>query len=204
MLDRRNWLKALAAAAGGGVIPATLRGALQCGPPTPPWGVQSCVAGIPQERLNTVFAYQQASEWCWAACIQMVFSYWGHPLSQQEIVKQTWGGIANMPAQPIQIVQDLNRGWRDARGVQFTSEGDYFSANGITAAQDLAQEMPLIIGSMGHAMVLTAVSYNRAQNGTGQITGALVRDPLPGNGGRRPLSAYEAAATMLLIRIRVL
>lgn len=150
-----------------------------------------------------VFAYQQASEWCWAACIQMVFSYWGHPVSQQEIVRQTWGAIINMPAQPIQIVKDLNRQWTDARGDEFSSVGDVFSANGVTAAQDLARDMPLIVGSMGHAMVLTAVSYDRAPNGQGQVTGAIVRDPWPGNGGRRPLSPGEAAATMLLARIRV-
>lgn len=151
-----------------------------------------------------VFAYQEASEWCWAACIQMVFAYWGHAVSQQEIVRQTWGVVTNMPGQPWQIVADLNRRWRDRSGSVFTSEADTFTANGVTAAQDLAGDMPLIIGSMGHAMVLTAVYYNRAQNGQGQVTGALVRDPWPGNGGRRPLSSREAASTMLLARVRVL
>jgi hypothetical protein len=203
MLNRRSWLKTLGAAVGTGAITSGLKGALQCGPPQPPWGVQACVAGIPQERLNMVFAYQQASEWCWAACIQMVFSYWGHPVSQQEIVRQTWGVITNMPAQPEQIIADLNRQWEDRGGNVFTSEADTFSATGETAAQDLARDMPLIIGSMGHAMVLSAVSYNRAQSGQGQVTGALVRDPMPGNGGRRPLRPQEAAATMLLARVRV-
>lgn len=150
-----------------------------------------------------VFAYQQASEWCWAACIQMVFAYWGHPVTQQEIVRETWGGIANMPAQPTDIIRDLNRDWTDRNGRAFTVESDVFSANGATAARDLANEMPLIIGSMGHAMVLTAVSYNRAPNGQGQVTGAIVRDPWPGRGGRRPLSPLEAAAEMLLARIRI-
>ena len=203
MLNRRDWIKTLGVAAGAGVIVLRLKGALQCGAPQPPWGVQACVAGIPQERLNQVFAFQEMSEWCWAACIQMVFAYWGHPITQQQIVKQTWGAITNMPAQPEQIVQDLNRDWVDSRGDEFTAEGDCFTANGVTAAQDLAGDMPLIIGSMGHAMVLTAVSYYRALDGSGQVTGALVRDPWPGNGGRRPLSPQEAEATMLLARVRV-
>jgi hypothetical protein len=56
---------------------------------------------------------------------------------------------------------------------------------------------------MGHAMVLTAVSYNRTVTGLGQVTGAIVRDPWPGNGGKRLLTPLEAAATMLLARIRV-
>src|SRR5581483_6829916 len=109
----------------------------------------------------------------------------------------------NMPAQPIDIVRDLNRSWTDRNGDGFSVAGDVFSADGAAAAQDLAGEMPLIIGSMGHAMVLTAVSYDRAQNSQGRVTGAIVRDPWPGRGGRRPLTPMEASATMLLVRIRV-
>ena len=108
-----------------------------------------------------------------------------------------------MPAQPIDIIRDLNRNWKDRNGNGFAVEGDVFSADGATAAQDLAGEMPLIIGSMGHAMVLTAVSYNRARNSQGQVTGALVRDPWPGGVGRRQLSPMEAAAAMLLARVRI-
>jgi Papain-like cysteine protease AvrRpt2 len=203
VLNRRSCIRSLVGVVGTRLIPPALKAALQCGPPTPPWGVQPCIAGIPQERLNMVFAYQQQSEWCWAACIEMVFGYWGHPITQLEIVKQTWGVIANMPAKPLDIIRDLNRSWQDRNGRQFEIRGDVFSANGATAAQDLAAEMPLIIGSLGHAMVLTAVSYNRAQNSQGQLTAAVVRDPFPGRGGRRPLSAIEAAGEMPLARIRV-
>jgi len=203
MMNRRNWIQGLGAAAGAILLPAGLRGALQCGQPMPPWGAQACIAGIPQDRLNMVFAYQQASEWCWAACLQMVFAYWGHPIDQREIVRQTWGVVRNMPAQPGDIMRDLNRDWKDSDGDEFTVAADVFSANGATAAQDLAGDMPLIIGSMGHAMLLTAISYNRAPNSQGVVTGGLVRDPWPGNGGRRQLSPQEAAAAMLLARVRV-
>jgi hypothetical protein len=106
--------------------------------------------------MNTVYATQQMSQWCWAACLEMVFAYWGHPVSQVEIVRQTWGTIANVPAQPYQIVTDLNRRWQDDDGNSFNVAGDVFTANAVTAAQDLAADMPLIVGSLGHAMVLTA------------------------------------------------
>jgi hypothetical protein len=59
------------------------------------------------------------------------------------------------------------------------------------AAQDLAADMPLIVGTMGHAMVLTALTYNRDGYGSGVVTGAIVRDPWPYPGlrdGRRVLS----------------
>jgi len=203
-MNRRSWIKAMAAAAASATAIPALKSALQCGPAMPPVGMQSCSAGIPQDQLNMVFADQEASEWCWAACIQMVFSFWGHPVSQQEIVRQTWGVAANVPAHPLQIMNDLNRLWRDANGRPFRAVGDVFTATGATAAQDLANNMPLIIGSMGHAMVLTAMSYNRMPNSAGQVTKVMVRDPWPGNGGTRPLSPVEAASTMLLARIRVM
>jgi len=201
-MDRRNLLRTMGVAAGACLAPRVLKGALSCGVPMPPYGVRSCMAGIPAERMNTVYAAQQMSQWCWAACLEMVFSYWGHPVSQVDIVQQTWGGIVNMPAGPYQIVRDLNRQWEDADGDTFTVEGDVFTANAVTAAQDLENEMPLIIGSLGHAMVLTAISYQVAPNGQGVPTGALVRDPFPGR-GRRPLTPVEWAGAMLLARIRV-
>jgi hypothetical protein len=201
MTTRRNCLQSLGGILTAGMIGRVAKAGVQCGQPSPPYGVQSCVAGIPQEKLNMVFAVQQASEWCWAACIQMVFAYWGHPVPQQEIVRQTWGQVSNMPGQPSDILRDLNRAWTDANGNDFRVSGDVFSASAITAAQDLQQEMPLIIGSLGHAMVLSAVSYNRAPNGQIQLSGALVRDPYPGR-GRRQLTPMEIAASMLLVRIR--
>jgi hypothetical protein len=77
-----------------------------------------------------------------------------------------------------------------------------YSANPITAAQDLAQDMPLIIGTMGHAMVLTALSYVLDRSGNGSVTAAIVRDPWPDR-GRRVLSAQEWYRASFLARIRV-
>jgi hypothetical protein len=202
MLNRRNWMKSLGVATAACALETRLQAALNCGPQTAPYGVQACVAGIPQEQLDSVQAFQEQTQWCWAACIEMVFTFWGHPIDQQDIVTQTWGRLVNMPAQPYQIIADLNRTWKDSNGNTFRAQGDVYSASGATAAQDLTNGMPLILGSMGHAMMLTAIAYNRAPNGQGQVTGAIVRDPWPGR-GRRVLSAQEAAATMLLARIRV-
>lgn len=47
----------------------------------------------------------------------------------------------------------------------------------ITAVRDLAEDMPLIIGTLGHAMVLTGLTYNRDVHGRGVVTSAVVRDP---------------------------
>jgi hypothetical protein len=109
-----------------------------------------------------------------------------------------------MPAQPYQIVRDLNRSWVDADGDGFSVAGDVFSANSATAAQDLAVDFPLIVGSLGHAMVLTAITYQAVPNpyAAATVIGATVRDPWPGR-GKRSLTAREYVGTMLLVRIRI-
>jgi hypothetical protein len=168
------------------------------------YGVRTCQAGIDPKKMDDVYASQKRTEWCWAACLEMVFTYWEHPVSQDDIVKQTWGGPYNMPAQPVQIVKDLNRSWVDSNGDGFSVTGDVFSANAVTAAQDLAHDFPLILGSLGHAMVLTAITYQGVPNpyAAASVIGATVRDPWPGK-GKRPLTPLEYAGTLLLVRIRV-
>jgi hypothetical protein len=132
----------------------------------------------------------------------MVFGYHGYSVAQDRIVAETWGGIVNLPGSPFQILADLNRGWRDDAGRSFGVMGDVYSANAITASQDLAQDQPLIIGTMGHAMVLTAMEFVRDGYGNGQVTSAVVRDPWPGR-GRRLITPQEWYSTNFLVRIRV-
>jgi len=203
-MNRRNFIRAGALAGLSLTFPRLASGRLRCGPFVPP-GLQGCEAGI-DSRIASVTAAsvggQHASEWCWAACIEMVFRYYGHRVPQERIVAETWGGIVNLPGQPGQILADLNRPWVDDRRRPFRVAGDVFTANQVTAAQDLAQDRPLIIGTMGHAMVLTALSYTRDGYGRGNVTAATVRDPWPGK-GRRVLSAREWFSTNFLVRIRV-
>lgn len=176
----------------------------RCGPFFGP-GLQDCEAGIDSGMASISAAAvggQHLSQWCWAACIEMVFRYYGFVVPQEIIVAQTWGSIVNLPAQPGQILANLNRPWIDRYGRRFGVAGDVFSANPATAAQDLAQDMPLIIGTMGHAMVLTSLRYVRDQYGRGDVKLAIVRDPWP-NQGRRELTAEEWYSANFLVRIRV-
>lgn len=205
-MDRRRFLKvssgSLALGALGLSNPASAL--INC-TPFNYQGVQKCEAGI-DTRLAHVSATsvggQHMNQWCWAACIEMVFRYYGLRVPQEAIVQQTWGGIVNLPGQPHQILSNLNRPWRDSSGRHFQVSGDTYSANHISAAQDLSNDMPLIIGTMGHAMVLTSLQYVRDQYGRGKVTAAVVRDPWPGK-GRRVLSAQEWYNTSFLARIRV-
>ena len=184
-------------------IPNSAIGVLRCGRFNSQ-GVQECEARIDSSIATvTVGSRQQyLSQWCWAACIEMVFRYYGFRVSQTRIVQETWGSIVNLPGNPRQILANLNGPWIDDRGREFGVIGDVYSANPMTASQDLAEDMPLIIGTTGHAMVLTSLRYLRNQFGNGQITAAVVRDPWPGR-GRRILSPQEWYGTNFLARIRL-
>jgi hypothetical protein len=168
---------------------------------------QICDAGIPSGELDVTAKLepnvQLQSNWCWAAAISGVFAYYGHPVSQARIVREAYGGIANMRGTPQAIMGSLNRDWVDDAGRPFEVSANMFSASWVTAAQDLAQNHPLIVGSLGHAMILTAAEYTRFANGNGQVRGVIVRDPWPSNPRRRALSTREAYGVQMLIRIRV-
>ena len=196
-MNRRAFLTSVAAVAVSPAFTAFAR--VACGPFYN--GVQACEAGI-QSSLLAVSAVQRMPEWCWAACIETVFAYYGHRVPQEQIVRETWGQIVNLPGQPEQIIRDLNRDWTDVNGETFSVSGDVFSANPITAAQDLSEDMPLIIGTMGHAMVLSSLTYLRNAYGQGEVKAAVVRDPWPGR-GRRVLTPQEWYGTQFLARIRV-
>jgi len=164
--------------------------------------VEVCTAGIPSITFKQ--AYQEMNEWCWAACISMVFEFYHHPVDQRRIVKETWGVVTDMPVAPESILRDLNREWKDESGKRFVCHGDMLSVNLNTAIKDLQDGHPLIIGALGHATVLTAMTA-AVDTVTTQyvIQQVIVRDPWPGDGGKRQLTPMEWASINFAARIRL-
>lgn len=216
-MHRREFLCWFTRGAAGGVVLATAWSRLseadvECreipgGPHQPPGRV--CVSGLPSKIIH-VTAVQEQSQWCWAACISMVFGYYGHPVSQQRIVDEAYGGLVNMPAAPWTMLGTLNRDWVDDDGDEFRSMSSPGTTNVVAAAQDLAANQPLIIGTQGHAVVLTALEYAASyvptqwgpQLGPVVITSAIVRDPWPGK-GRRVLTPQEWYSINFAAQIRL-
>lgn len=136
---------------------------------------------------------QQKSQWCWAACISMLFSYYGHPVNQRRIVEEVYGNPVNVPAKGgIVLARQLNREWVDDRGKPFSStlKSVYDFAYKVFAIDDrwlineLDSNRPLVIGAGRHAMILTAVQYYRTSKEPRLISGGVF-DPWPGRGPRQ-------------------
>ena len=155
-------------------------------------------------RANSVNGGRQIqSNWCWAACIQMVLNYYGLYVNQVDIVTRIFGSpYANQPATQEQILAALN-GW------QLNNRGGYsyvYAEASYTTVDDivnlLSNKMPLIVGlvmpgnNIGHAYVLTAIYYSYSYDYYGNITGIIpdkvvLRDPWPTNPSRQEMSWYE-------------
>jgi hypothetical protein len=207
-MKRREFLHCLGLAAlGQAVFPASSAlAALQCSPLDNQL-LQTCYFGL-QNKVNVAYVAedQQQAQWCWAACIEMVFYYYGFVLPQAEIVRQTWGQIVNLPAIDSLIAADLNRIWTDANGRCFQAIGDTYNTNLLNAISDLANDMPLILCTKtdyeAHAMVLTSLTCT--MDAFGQLYGLQsveVRDPWPRRGFRL-LAPDEWNGIHFLTRIR--
>ncbi|MGE0153558.1 MAG: hypothetical protein AB7R90_13155 [Reyranellaceae bacterium] len=226
MLTRRHLLAALP------LLPVFGRetlAAVQCSRPNEA-GMQFCEAGLQIGPVQT--ARQRCDNWCWAACVQIVFALRGFEVEQEEIVRKIYGSTACLRANGLQILQAITGNWVDSRGRRFRATGESLpdagvgirSSGGGRESQDLVIDMtmkiwsnngsaelvqelanghPLIIGALGHATVLTAARYERAPSGFVTLRELVVRDPWPDNFNRRVLRPEEARGNFFVVKVSV-
>ena len=182
-----------------------------------PQGPQ-CISQIDFKQFQqTSFQQQKMSQWCWAASISMLFNYYGHPVSQEEIVQSLYGRTVNLPSgNGWNIASRLNTDWTDDNGKRFqsrlTAAYDYYARvmtlDNAWIVNELDQDRPFIIGTRGHAVVATAIRY-RPTRPEPVILAIGVFDPFPGRGARwldysemraahLPRGALEFTATVRL------
>ena len=202
--SRRRVVAGLGGAAVGLVLPAILpSGAIaaqRCVKLNQ--AVRRCQAGIYSNVISISARPQYRTQWCWAACIAMMFHYFKHPVQQDRIVRETFGSIVNWPATPKTILSALNRTWRDDNGKPFTARGLALAVNPVIASRLLSRDIPMIVGSVGHATLLTAMEWTENAAGRYVINGIVVRDPWYGGRARR-YSGREAQLAHFLATVRV-
>jgi hypothetical protein len=134
-----------------------------------------------------VYSAQQMSQWCWAACVHNVYLMKGHNVSQEDIVRATYGRIVDLPQFAHHMLYNLNRIWTDRSGKKFKSIGELRTGDAGSASFDLKDDNPLIMLSQGHFTVLTSMHYRKflPQFGGNTILDRVtVFDPWPGRGHR--------------------
>lgn len=151
-------------------------------------------AGIPTEKFNYVAENQGSQNWCWAACVEMIFKSQGLQVEQEQAVLRVYGGLIDRPATSAQVIYALN-GWApDSMGGMRSVWATNFVMNPMQIIDSLHAEVPLIAeignpqGGVGHAVVITAVYYSLDNWGNRVITGVVVRDPWPLNPSRQEYS----------------
>lgn len=129
---------------------------------------QVCQVGLDLSQIAMSVQKQQCPEWCWAASIAMIFTFLGHPIDQKQIVAQTWGAVACLPAMnDLQIAQALSRRYVDANGASFRAsitaafdpQVGISTINNSTIVNELQSNRPLLVCNTHHAMVLSAAGY---------------------------------------------
>ena len=214
-LTRRHFIVGAAACGTATLVGRPSSADLHCqdmpaSPMAPPH--RTCESGLPSSMIHVVAkrSRQEQSQWCWAACISMVFAYHKHPVAQTRIVKECYGRLINLPADPWTMLRALNRVWIDDNGKKFRARSSGGTTDPASAARDLVENRPLILGTRGHAVVLTSLQYSAAYYATPLglrlgpvvITGAVVRDPWPGR-GRRVLTPREWAGITFATHVKL-
>jgi len=172
-------------------------------------------AGIPSNEFEFFAApetdgHQRQSNWCWAACVQMVLNYRGVPVTQEQVVQRIFAGaVPNVPGQPNQILEALS-GWAFTRnGQPVILRSSPFAFDGSEIVRDLAERWPIVVGvnmgNSGHAYVMTAVTYGVDQWNRPIFRSVILRDPWPGNPSRVevPWAAFQQR-WMFMARMRVM
>lgn len=171
------------------------------------------MAGIPTDQFQYFSApesngRQRSANWCWAACIQMVLNYKGLYITQEDIVAKVYGRLIDQPAQPEQIMQALN-GWVPDLNMGYAAVvADSYNLSGQALITDLANRYPLIIGlkgnPVGHAYVLTAVTYEVDQYNQPIFRSVILRNPFPNSPSREEMPWDEfKSRVMFATRVHI-
>ncbi len=188
-MDRRRFLRTLTA------LPALAVAGQAAAHVCQPHGyhAMSCRVGIDLRQFQYAAQPQFQSQWCWAACISMLFAHHGFAVSQERIVREVYGAPVNMPAMAgAMIAGQLNRPWIDDRGRRFNArlgaaydfDAGFRNLDNHMILAELAAGRPLVMGTRNHAIVLTALDYIPTPMGP-NIIGGMAFDPWPGKGLRQ-------------------
>lgn len=149
--------------------------------------------GIAPERFRFVYASQRGSQWCWAACIEMLMNYYGVSLTQEDIVARSYGTtpdgeLPDFAGSIAVVTTNLNHQSVDRSGKPYAVECAVTPGPPSTAhlVYELGRGLPVMCGyaagpTAGHAVIITEAVYVDSPAGP-IVTRIVVHDPSPGMG----------------------
>jgi len=147
--------------------------------------------GIDSTVFDNVYAEQRNTQWCAAACIEMIGRLYGVNVSQEELAKNhcgidMYGNAYNCPATIEVISSNLNfcRSNRCAQTLCIKPSLEKGQPNANRVICELQRGNPIMIGhavpnsNVGHAVLITGAEWS-CQNGKHLIHKLILRDPWP-------------------------
>lgn len=168
--------------------------------------------GFRTDEVNQFAAAQKGSQWCWAACIQMVLGSQGISVSQEDIVRRTYGcdpfgRLPDWSASDQTITANLN-GWAHrVNGEQVKVRARQFigAPPPDVIVNELSNRRPIILAYKtspfsGHVVLCTAATVLQGPQGA-VLNSVIVRDPMSGRQEVQPF-ALNAVVGYWVIDVR--
>lgn len=127
------------------------------------------------DRMSGCYFFQEQSNWCWAAALQMVLAFHKVSLSQRTLVKRAFQKVENRAASITEMVSSIDGFHKGKKVISCTSMA-------IRNMQDLIGEIsegyPVVVGmeygGRQHAMVLVQILFQKDGQHEGKINPAEV------------------------------
>jgi len=120
--------------------------------------------GIADQEFASHYRPQQATEWCWASCVEMALSWEGIAVSQESIVARCLGGEVNLGGEPDDMVASTNGIFRTTTGEAVLISGQFLrgAPTPTVLYNHLRRRKPVILlyeraDGSGHAVLLTGI-----------------------------------------------
>ena len=135
-------------------------------------GPSTWIASLPRKDFEAQVrpdqnGKQRESNWCWAACVQMVLQYHGLDVTQEQVVQRIFGDLRDRPATPEMVMHALNATAFSTKGIKARIAALDYRFQDSMYIQDLGRDWPLVVGlkggvpiATGHCYVLVAVKYS--------------------------------------------
>ena len=138
------------------------------------------IVAMVDDRMGQCYFFQEQSNWCWAAALQMVLAFHHVSVSQRTIVKRAFQKAENRAASVMEMVNSIDGFQKGKKVISCTSMT-------IRNMQDLIGEIsegyPVVVGmeyeGRQHAMVLVQMLFQKDGQREGKInpTEVVLLDP---------------------------